>query len=108
MTIARIEPERAFFYDGNRMMGWNKDDGPFWHGNGSNVEERLYDAIEGMAELHARLAAQESEIAALVEERDRLRAACRTVLEAIENDDPMAAHAAAWAALHPKQEPSDG
>lgn len=48
-------PTLAFFYDGNRMMGWNKDDGPYWHGTGTSAEERLYEAIEGMAELHERL-----------------------------------------------------
>ena len=56
------EPKFAFFYDVNRMMGWNKDDGPYWHGTGSTVEERLYEAIEGMAELHARLADMEAKL----------------------------------------------
>lgn len=71
--MADGEKRHAYFYDGDRMMGWNQWDGPFWHGTGSSVEERLYEAIEGMAELHARLGLDEARIADLESENANLR-----------------------------------
>lgn len=58
------------FYDETRRIGWNED-GPYWYG--TRPEDRLYEAIEGMAELRTTVAILEDRLKEVEAERDRLQ-----------------------------------